>query len=108
MVATTMNDIEKIYCNTHNHDVKAPVVYGDNDDHLYADAEHTNPVDYRLLEELFDAGVVIVEGMHRLRAIAVEYGDDGVLSLLTWPTTVDWKGYDTEIDDWQHGVTGPV
>lgn len=106
MIATTMKDIEKVYCNSYNHDVKAPVAYGDSSNHLYADAEHTIPVDCKLLEELFDAGVVIITETSRLRPTSVEYGD-GALALYTYPETHRYRGYDTEIDDWQEGAVGP-
>lgn len=58
--ATNISQIEKIYADSYNHDVKAPVVYADGQRFLFADADHTIPVDCHMLNDLFNAGVLII------------------------------------------------
>lgn len=56
--ATTINDFEKVYANSYNHDAKALIAYT-ADGKLFADEDCTIPVSYEVLIDLFLAGVVV-------------------------------------------------
>ena len=113
MNATTMKDIEKVYCNSYNHDVKAPVLYSDAYSHLYADTELTKPVDSRLLRELFYAGVVVVrnngdfyDGEYKPFWFGMAAGGDmgpcliGAMMDGSNCRIIGFVGYDIEADTW--------
>lgn len=103
---TNISQIEKIYCNSYNHDVKAPVVYANDNRHLYADAEFTKPVDYKLLKDLFFAGVIVCGGKYFDRPILCyeitnpnpteTFGDD----IRLFDGASNFYGYDIERNQW--------
>lgn len=105
---TNISQIEKIYCNSYNHDVKAPVVYADGS-HLYADAEYTKPVDYKLLKDLFFAGVVIWLGdgffARVTSAVLYDANEDVQLIAVVSGSENRFIGYDTKNDEWYNRMS---
>lgn len=102
---TNISKIEKIYCDSYNHDVKAPIVYANEDGLLYADADFEKPVDYRLLKDLYFAGVIICEAGYLFNRPSGCYVECDDCTMLDCSNGNRYFGYDVENDRWAESVS---
>lgn len=99
--ATTMNDFEKAYANSYNHDAKALIAYT-ADGSLFADEDCTIPVSYEILIDLFLAGVVVkgLSGSNRYTRPLRAYCYGSSEAALELPGSVYLSVYDPETETW--------